>query len=345
MSFIHNPNPQVAAFGELMMRLSCPNGLRFAQADSFDTYYAGAEANVCVLLSRLGVSTRYITRLPENDLGYTAADHLQRNSIDTSSILWNGQKLGLYFTENGNSIRTTRVIYDRKNTAFTTLKKGEIDWKKALNGAKYFHWSGIAAAVSESAMEVCKEGIQAAKEMGLIISADFNYRSTLWDYGKHPSEIMPELLQYSDMVVADLDSANVYLGIETDKNAKTEVRFEQCANALKQHIPSLKTLGMSFRKSGENFLHQYSGAIMHEGGLHFSKIHTLPAITDQIGSGDAFTAGLLFSRINNYEPSEAINFATACGVIKQSIKGDFALIRKEEVESLVKSGISGRILR
>ncbi|WP_026997355.1 sugar kinase [Flectobacillus major] len=337
--------PQIVAFGELLMRLSCPNGLRFNQTDSFDAYYAGAEANVCVLLSRLGVDTRLITRLPANELGYTATEHLQKQRVDTSKILFEGQKIGLYFTENGNGIRSTRVIYDRKNSSFSQLQKGQIDWKTVLRGASVFHWSGIAAAVSASAAQVCEEAIEAAVSLGITISVDFNYRSTLWDYGKLPSEIMPKLLEKSQIVVADLDSAKVYFGIETNIHASLEERFEQCTQLLKTYMPHLSTLAMSFRKSGENLLHHYSGAIMHQNTFQYSKTHILPHITDQIGSGDSFTGGLLYAILQQYSPAQSIEFATACGVIKQSIRGDFAVIRKEEVEQLIVAGISGRIIR
>ena len=335
---------QLTAFGEFMMRLHSAGSQRFLQTQEYKAWYAVAEANACVLLSRLGIATRYITRVPENDIALAGIQQLQSHGVATNQILYGGEKLGLYFTEPGNHIRATRVIYDRAGSSYAELQPGMIDWKKALHDTQYFHWSGVAAAVSQSAADVCVEALAAARENGVIISADFNYRSTLWKYGKKAADIMPALLQHSDIVVADLDSAAMYYGINTDVNATLEERFKQCCEALRKQLPALKTLGMSFRKT-EGPVHIYSGAFMHNGQYCFSAGYRLPFITDQIGSGDAFTAGMLYGLMNAYEPQSIIEFATACGALKQSIHGDWAIISKPEVEQFIQTGSSGRIIR
>ena len=335
---------QITAFGEFLMRLHCAGSQRFLQTTEYKTYYAGAEANVCVLLARLGISTRYITRVPDNDIALAGIQQLQSHGVATDHILYGGEKLGLYFTEPGNHIRSTRVIYDRSGSSYAELKPGMINWTKALEGTRYFHWSGVAAAVSQSAADVCAEALAAAKESGIIISADFNYRSTLWKYGKKAEEIMPALLHNSEIVVADLDSANIYYGITTDANAGMEERFKQCCEAMRQQLPHMKALAMSFRKT-KGLEHCYTGGLMLNGEYYFSTGCNLPFITDQIGSGDAFTAGILYGLMNDYQPQQIIEFAVACGALKQSINGDWAIISKAEVEQFMQSGSTGRIIR
>jgi 2-dehydro-3-deoxygluconokinase len=335
---------QLTAFGEFMLRLHSAGSQRFLQTSEYKAYYAGAEANVCVLLSRLGISTRYITRVPENDIAIAGLQQLQSHGVATDHILHGGEKLGIYFTEPGNAIRSTRVIYDRAGSSYAALQPGMIDWQSSLGQTQYFHWSGVAAAVSQSAADVCAEALAVAKEKGVVISADFNYRSTLWKYGKKAAEIMPCLLEQSEVVVADLDSAEVYYNITTDTTASIEERFKQCSEALRQRLPNLRTLAMSFRKT-QGHESYYTGAIMHKGNYNFSAGYRLPVITDQIGAGDAFTAGMLFGLMNDYEPQRIIEFATACGALKQSINGDWAILSKPEVEQFIQTGSSGRIIR
>ena len=334
----------LTAFGEFLLRLHASDNKRFLQSPDYIPYYGGAEANVCVLLSRLGIRTNYISCVPGNDMVKAGIDQLKSHGVGTENILYDGEKLGLYFTEQGNGIRHTKVIYDRSNSSYSFLQKGKIDWKKALNGSIYFHWSGIGAAASQSAADVCEEAIIAAKENGVIISSDFNYRSTLWKYGKTPAEIMPPLLQHSEIGVADLDSSQIYFGIETDKNLSFEERFKQCSEQLLKRMPQLKSLAMSFRKTN-GIQHIYSGALMHNREYYFSPAYELSFITDQIGSGDAFTAGLLFGLINKYEPQKIVEFATACGAVKQSIAGDWAIVNKTDVDQFLQTGATGRIIR
>ncbi|MCW3464884.1 sugar kinase [Chitinophaga nivalis] len=339
-----NKDMRLAAFGEFLLRLHSNSGKRFQQTDGYTAYYAGAEANVCVLLARLGIPVDYITRVPDNDIAAAGIQQLRSQGVETSKIQYGGHKLGLYFTESGNHIRPARVIYDRTGTAFDSLQPGDMDWKSILQHTHYFHWSGVAAALSDSAAAVCAEALTAAREAGLIISADFNYRTTLWKYGKHPQAVMPALLQHSDIAVADLDAVQVYYGITTDPQLPVAERFRQCFTALQPHMPRLKTLGMSFRRTEGNQL-WYSGALAHAGDFYFSKGFALSHVTDQIGTGDAFTAGMLHGLMRGEAPQTIIDFATACGTLKQSIPGDWAIISRQEVETLMTNGLSGRIVR
>lgn len=344
MATMNTNKKQLIAFGELMLRLQPSTGKRFLQSTGYDTYYGGAEANVCVLLSRLGVNTDFVTRMPANDIALAAVQQLRSHAVGTENIVYGGDKLGIYFTEAGNAMRSSRVIYDRAGSSYATLQPGMIDWKNILKNDQYFHWSGIAAAVSQGAADVCAEALQAAHENGVTISADFNHRSTLWKYGKQPNEIMPGLLQNSEIVVADLDAAFVYYRITTDKQASIEEQFKQCAAALLQKMPRMQSLAMSFRRT-TGLTHHYSGALMYKGQYYFTDDFQLPFITDQIGSGDAFTAGMLYGIMYSFDPQKIITFATGCGALKQSIAGDWAIITKEEVEQFIQNGASGRVIR
>lgn len=334
----------LAAFGEFLLRLHSHQAKRFQQTDGYTAYYAGAEANVCVLLARLGMNVNYVSRVPDNDLALAGIQQLKAHGVGTDHMVFGGDRLGLYFTESGNHIRSSRVIYDRTGTSFTDLQPGMINWKNVLQNTHCFHWSGVAAALSASAAAVCEEALQAASELGLTISGDFNYRSKLWQYGKHPKEIMPSLLQHSTVAVADLDAVNIYYGIETNNALPLEERFKQTVQQLQQKMPKLQTLGMSFRKTIQQQT-IYLAALAHKGEYYFSEGYSIPHVTDQIGTGDAFTAGILYGLMQNQPPQNIINFATACGALKQSIAGDWAIISKAEIEEFIQTGVSGRIIR
>lgn len=337
-------NVQLAAFGEFLLRLHSHQAKRFQQTDGYTAYYAGAEANVCVLLARLGMNVNYISRVPDNDLSIAGIQQLKSHGVGTDHMVFGGDRLGLYFTESGNHIRSSRVIYDRTGTSFTELQPGMINWKQVLQNTEYFHWSGVAAALSASAAAVCAEALQAAAELGLTISGDFNYRSKLWQYGKQPKEVMPALLQHCSIAVADLDAVSIYYGMETDKELPLEERFRQTFQQLQHKMPKLQTLGMSFRKTIQQQT-VYLAALAHKGEYFFSEGYAIPLVTDQIGTGDAFTAGMLYGLMQQMAPQNIINFATACGALKQSIAGDWAIISKPEIEEFIQTGVSGRIIR
>ncbi len=335
----------LVAFGEIMMRLNCPFGKRFQNSSSFDVLYGGAEANVCVFLSRLGLKTRYITRLPENDLARGALDQLQSSTVDVSSIVSGGSKMGLYFTEDGNLLRPSRVIYDRQDSSFAGITRGMVEWQKILDGTVWFHWSGIAPAVSETAAEVCLEALQSAKERGITISADFNYRSTLWNYGRHPASVMPKLLSFCDVVTGDINSAAVYFGISVDNQLPVEEQFRICASLIKQKLPSMKVLAMSFRKGDAQQRQTYRGALFFNNDFYFSESYNLPLIIDRIGSGDAFMGGLIYSMWNGLDPQKMIAFATASGLLKHSIAGDMCLLSRKEIQNFIDNGPDSRLIR
>ena len=197
-----------------MVRLSPPGRLRFGQARSFDTLYGGGEANVAASLANFGLTADFVTRLPANDLGEACLQFLRQYGVGTEHILRGGDRLGIYFLENGAAQRGSKVIYDRAGSAFATLKPGAVDWRKVFQGATWFHWTGITPAVSEGAAAVCLEGVKAARDLGLTISCDLNYRAKLWKWGKPAGEVMAELAALCDLVVANEEDAEKVFGIQ-----------------------------------------------------------------------------------------------------------------------------------
>lgn len=337
-------SPLLVSFGEIMLRLDCPPAQRFYRNEYFRKIFGGAEANVSAALSQLGIPVRYVTALPGNDIAQSAIDALRSCGVDTSHVHRSGDRIGIYFTEHGNNIRASKVIYDRKNSSFATLASGIIDWQKALNGARYFFWSGISAALTQNTADLCKEAITVAKEKGLTIIADMNYRRTLWDYGKHPSQVMPQLLSHCEIITGDIDTIDVYFGIKEGKGSY-EDKFHHCVSELKKKLPAMNVFSMSFRGTDQYNQSTYSGALMLNDEFYFSPVYSLPQIVDRIGSGDAFQGGLLYALINKLPGQDIINFAVASGAIKHSIEGDFAFLSKEEIEHFIKNGAVNRVIR
>jgi 2-dehydro-3-deoxygluconokinase len=188
-------NMKVITFGEVMLRLSTPGFARFTQSNTLNVTYAGAEANVAVSLRNFGISSAHVTRFPKHDLGQSATQALRKYGVDTSFILYGEERMGLYFLENGAMQRSSRIVYDRFDSAFAHIKPGSVDWKEVLKNASWFHWTGITPAISQGAAEVCMEALTVAKQLGVIVSGDINYRRNLWQYGKSARDIMPALIE------------------------------------------------------------------------------------------------------------------------------------------------------
>lgn len=333
---------KILCFGEIMMRLTPPNHQKIAQATSLDIQYGGSEANVAVSLAQFGLKSAYTTRVPNTDLGRAALGELAKYGVDTTPSVFGGARLGLYFLEMGAGLRGSKVVYDRAHSGVASLEKGMIDWENALNGVTWLHWSGITPAVSQSAAEVTLEALKTAQKMGITVSCDLNYRANLWQYGKHPAEIMPELLQNSNVMLGDGDTIDLYFGI---KGANYAEVFEKTAAAF----PNLDYLAMTARKAFHASHNTYKGFLYSK---HFendkmiaSKEYDMPEILDRIGGGDAFMAGLIYGLAKNTPPQYAIEFATAAAILKHYVNGDFNLSSLSEVEALVNGNTGGRVSR
>ena len=331
-------NKKVVTFGEIMMRLSTPGHARFTQADSFNVVYGGSEANVAVSLAGFGIPAEHVTRFPDNDFGKSAIQALRRGGLRTDHIIFGGQRIGLYFLENGSMQRSSRIIYDRFDSAFANIQSGMIDWDDVFSDAAWFHWTGITPAISQGAATVCLEALKAAKKKNLVVSGDINYRRNLWQYGKTAREVMPELISYTHHIIAGTTDLENCLGI-TDKDFETA-----CANTVKANA-NIKSVSTTYRDSVSSSHNKLSAILWTPGGAVTSQEYDLIPIVDRVGGGDAFMAGLIYGWITGKENKTTIEFATAASVWKHSVEGDVNIASVEEIETLMKGENVGRLLR
>jgi 2-dehydro-3-deoxygluconokinase len=338
---------KVVAFGEIMLRFSTERHLRFSQAKAFTASYGGGEFNVCVSLANYGVKAEFITRIPENEIGACALTEMRKMNVESKNVLLGGERLGTYYLETGAGTRGSNVVYDRAHSSMATIQKGLIDWEKVLEGANWFHWSGITAAISESAAEACLEAIKVAHKLGLTISCDLNYRSKLWQYGKTPSEVMPELLKYSTVILGDIDTAYFMLGIpKVNPNYQDEKSLPVLYSKLFELCPNLKTVATTLRYS-VSASHQRIGGILFDGKkIYQAAVKEVTPVIDRVGSGDAFMGGLIYGLLeypNNDQ--RALDFAVAACCLKHTIAGDYNLVTLKEVENMLDGDSAGLVSR
>lgn len=341
---------KIITFGEVMLRLNPPGFLRFSQARSLEVTFGGAEANVAVFLSLLGIETEYVTRLPENDFGDACLQNLRQYGVGTSWVLRGGDRLGIYFYEIGSMHRPSNIIYDRANSSVSSLAPGMVDWRKVFEGADWFHWTGITPALSESLAAVNREAVKTASDMGLTVSCDLNYRFKLWKWGKQPHEIMPDLFRYCSVAVVSEDHLAVMLGIRIPGSGEdipegTDRNREMCEQ-LREHYPGLETIAFTVRGSSSAGRNTLFGGLWHGGTLYTSPTYDITYIVDRLGSGDAFTGGLIYG-LNHYgsDMQSTLDFAMAAACLKHGVFGDFCLITRDEVEALIGGSKSGWINR
>jgi 2-dehydro-3-deoxygluconokinase len=338
---------KVVSFGEIMLRLSTERHLRFSQAKAFGASYGGGEFNVAVSLANYGVTAEFVTRLPENEIGACAIKEMRKMNVESKNIIYGGERLGIYFLETGAGTRGSNVVYDRAHSSMATIEKGNIDWQKVLEGANWFHWSGITTALSESAAEACLEAVKAAHKLGLNISCDLNYRSKLWQYGKNPSEVMPELLKYCNVILGDIDTAYFMLGkTKVNPNYQDEKSLPSLYTALFDMLPNLKTVATTLRYS-VSASHQRIGGILFDGKtIYQAAVKEVTPVIDRVGSGDAFMGGLIYGLLeysNNNQ--KALDFAVAACCLKHTIAGDYNLATLKEVENMANGDSAGLVSR
>ncbi len=345
--------PKIITFGEIMLRLSTPGYLRFGQAKQFDATYGGGEANVAVSLANYGMDAKFVTRLPENDIAKACLKDLRSYGVDTSSIVYGGDRLGIYFLETGAVARPSKVVYDRANSSIATIKPGDIDWKKVLEGADWFHWTGITPALSQGAADVCLEAIKAANAMGVTVSCDLNYRKNLWKYGKKASEVMPALVEGCDVILGNEEDADKVFGIKPEGFDVTSTggqidqrRFQSVGEQLMKRFPRAKKVIITLRGS-INANHNTWGGVLWDGKtLYQSPRYDITHIVDRVGGGDSFMGGLIYGLLTyTGDDQKALNFAVAASCLKHTIFGDYNQVTVAEVENLMKGDASGRVSR
>ncbi|WP_282080401.1 sugar kinase [Aquimarina algiphila] len=338
---------KVVTFGEILMRMSPPNNLMYDQASSFDVTYGGGEFNVAASLVNYGIEADFITILPQNPIAECAINTIKNYGVGYKNILRKGNRIGIYFLENGIANRNSKVVYDRTNSSISQIKKGDIDWKLVFKDADWFHWSGITPALSKTAAEVCLEATETASKMGLTISTDLNYRSKLWNYGKHPKELIPKLLAYSNVILSDIDTARFMLGLEKIyPDYANDILIKENFEQLKKMLPNARTIAMTVRNCISASHYKIGGLLYKDNTLYRAKKHDVNPVLDRVGSGDAFMAGLLYGLVKFPDNlQKVVSFATGTCVLKHSIFGDINRVTKEEVLNFINTNGSAKVDR
>lgn len=328
-------------FGEILLRLSPPSNLRLTQATSFNSYYGGAEANVAASLSKFGLPVTFISSVPPNELGELSLNMMRSFGVDLVTKI-QGKRLGIYYFEQGASELPGKVVYDREDSSFSMLKKGMINWKEIFEDANWFHWSGITPSLSLDLAELCEEALIEATKMGLTISADLNYRPTLWKYGKNANEVMPNLVQYCDLLLGGADETEKVLGIKMKENDTQEMIFSKWMKTF----PKLKNIVTTQRFNANASSNGISASLWNGKALLHSQKYNISHIIDRIGAGDAFMAGIIYGMVTwPNDHKTALEFAVAAACLKHSISGDINLATVNEIKALMSGSGGGRVSR
>ncbi|AEG15208.1 sugar kinase [Desulfofundulus sp. TPOSR] len=338
---------KVVCFGEIMLRLSTPGYQRFVQAQSFDVTYGGGEANVAVSLANFGLDACFVTKVPNNPIGQSAVNHLRRFGVNTSYIARGGNRLGIYFLETGASQRPSKVVYDRAHSAIAEARTEDFNWPEILAGARWFHFTGITPALSDNVAEITLVAARTAKELGLTVSCDLNYRKNLWTPEK-ANQVMSRLMEYVDVCIANEEDAEKVFGIKAAgsdiiKGALSDAGYQDVARQLVERF-GFKYVAITLRESYSASDNGWS-ALLYDGKEFYKSRKYDIRIVDRVGGGDSFGGGLIYALLAGKGPEEAINFAVAASCLKHTIPGDFNMVSIDEVENLVKGDGSGRVQR
>lgn len=344
---------KVVTFGEIMLRLAPPGFLRFSQASSFDVVYGGGESNVAVSLANYGVPVDFVTRLPKNDIGECALMEMRKRGVNTSNIIFGGDRLGIYFLETGAVSRGSKVVYDRAHSAVSEIQPGMIDWEKVFDGADWFHWTGITPAISQSAADTCLEAVKAASALGVTISTDLNYRAKLWTYGGDREAIMTELTSYCDIILGNEEDAEKHFNIKPEgldittqgHDVKAEAFLSVCKQMMEK-FPRAKKVITTLRGSISASHNTWAGVLYDGEKMYETRQYQITDIVDRVGGGDSFMGGLIYG-LKKYpeDDQNALDFAVAASCLKHTIKGDANLVTVDEVEKLMGGDASGRVAR
>lgn len=334
-----------------MMRLATPERKRFGQSDFLQMSFGGGEANVAVSLANYGKNVSFVTRLPENDWGKAVVADLKKYGVNTDNIVFGGQRLGIYFLETGSVMRPSKVIYDRANSSFAEISINDVDWDKVYKNAEWFHWTGITPAVSDNAAKVCMHAIKVAKQYGVTVSCDLNYRKNLWKYGKTATEVMTELVGMCDVIIGNEEDAEKVFGIkandvDVNKAAVEAQAYEYVGRKICEKFPLCKIVAITLRGSISADYNTWSGVLWDKTKLFTAPQYQISDIVDRVGAGDSFVGGLIYGLIEfKHDYQKVLNFAVAASALKHTIHGDYNMVTVAEVEQLMKGNASGRVIR
>ncbi|MBD1384428.1 sugar kinase [Mucilaginibacter rigui] len=332
----------VLSFGELLLRIAPDAGGNWLNNNMLASYVGGAELNVATALALWGVPSRYFTALPNNGLSEQIIAYLNKKNIDTSSVYYHGDRIGLYFLTKGKDLKHDALIYDRAKSAFAGLMPGMVEWDKVLDGVSWFHFSAICPAISQHVADVCLEALEAASARGITISVDLNYRSKLWQYGKQPQDIMPGLVRYCDVIMGNIWAAEKMLGIEVFGNihesGQKSIYLKEALSSSERIIgqfPKCKAVANTFRFDEADDIKYYT-ALFIDGTFNTSHEYCTTTIVDKVGTGDCFMAGLIYGFYNNQPAQQTLDFATAAAFSKLFIASDATTNSVEEIIGAIK---------
>lgn len=334
-------------FGEIMLRLAPVGYERFVQTKEFSAVYGGGEANVAVSLSNYGKEAYFVSKLPKHEIGQSAVNELRKFGVDTSYITRGGERVGIYYCEKGASQRPSKVIYDRAHSAIAEAKKEDFNWKTIFDGAEWFHFTGITPALSDELAAITLEAVKAAKEAGVTVSVDLNYRKKLWTTEK-AGRVMADIVKYCDVVIANEEDAEMVFGIKADETDITgghlsDEGYKKVAKELVSRF-DLKYVAITLRESFSASDNGWSALLYDGANFNKSKRYDV-RIVDRVGGGDSFGAGLIYGLTSGMNNQDALEFAVAASCLKHTIEGDANMVSVEEVTTLMKGDASGRVQR
>lgn len=338
---------KVVTFGEIMLRLAPEGYLRFMQNDKLCATFGGGEANVAVSLANFGISTKFVSKLPKNDIADGCIRQLKSFGVDTNGVVRGGRRIGIYYLEKGASVRASKVIYDRENSAIAEAVKSDFDWESVFKGVGWFHFSGITPALSATMADITLEAVQAAKKKGVKVSCDLNYRKNLWSK-ERAQAIMTKLMPYVDVLIGNEEDSEDVFGIKPSNNniVYGKLNKEGYVEVAKKLIDTfgVELVAITLRESISASDNNWGAMLCSKDSVEFSQTFKLHLV-DRVGGGDSFSAGLIYALIKGFKPNECVNFAVAASALKQTIEGDFNRVSVEEVKKLMSGDASGRVQR
>ena len=338
---------KIITLGEIMLRLSPEGCYRFVEVDKFNVIWGGGEANVAVSCANYGHDAYFVSKLPSHEIGQAAVNALRRYGVHTDHIARGGERVGIYYCETGASMRPSKVIYDRAHSAISEADPKDFDFDKIMEGAKWFHWSGITPAISDKAAELTKLACEAAKRHGVTVSVDLNFRKKLWTSEKAQS-IMKPLMKYVEVCIGNEEDAELCLGFKPDADVEGGNTDAEGYKAIFEQM--MKEFGFKYVVSTlrESYSATHNGwkAMIYDGKeFYVSKRYDINPIIDRVGGGDSFSGGLIHGLLTYKTQGEALEFAVAASALKQTIPGDFNLVSTSEVEALAGGSANGRVQR
>ncbi len=345
---------RVVTFGEVMLRLKAPGYERLLQTSQLEATFGGGEANVAVSLAQFGQDVRYVTALPRNPISDACLAYLKGKGVDISHVVYIGERIGIYYYEAGANQKPSRVVYDRTHSAIMDALPDAFDWRNLLEGADWFHITGITPALSANAAEISRLAMKTAQELGVTVSLDYNYRKNLWRYGKNAPEVMTDLVHYADVGIANEEDCQRALGISIEADDWEKVidrgqidieKYHKLCDKVMSNFPNLKYQAITLRASYSADRNGWAACLYNGDKFLVSKQYEISDVVDRVGTGDAFAAGLIYGMNTGMPDQDALEFAVAASCLKHSIPGDINLCTVDEVRQLLADGGSGRIQR